>query len=249
METLVASGKWLLSSKKICLLHVRLKLAKRFKANFALGVSQEGKVIMDKDIIVLLVGMLIIGLAGGFLLNFVVYQPQIQSLKNTLSSLENEVASSLAENEKNISDMNKTVSDLRSTIDNLNGTSEAESENETITTLEQLGVQAQATSNGTDFEVAFGIVNSGTADATLTSIYLYQFPIKDVPDIVSLVLNGTTYPSKTFTLSLPVGSSVGGTMLLVAGSEEGVNFQSGNVLQFLFLTANGYNYPVIVNLP
>ncbi len=204
---------------------------------------------MDKDIIVLLVGVLIIGLAGGFLLNFFVYQPQIQSLRNDLASLENEITSSLAENEKSLSDMNKTISDLRSTIDNLNSTSETGSESETITTVEQLEVQALAASNGTHFEVNFGIVNSGTANATLTSIYLYQYPIQDVPDIVSLVLNGTTYPSKSFTLPLPVGSSVGGVMTLVVGSEEGVNFQSGNVLQFLFITALGYNYPVLVDLP
>jgi hypothetical protein len=224
-------------------------LAKRFKANFALGLGQEGTVIMDKDIIVLLVGILIIGLAGGFLLNFAVFQPQIQSLRNDLSSLENKIASSLAENEKSLSDMNKTISDLRSTIDNLNSTSETGSENETVTTFEQLEVQAQATKNETHFEVNFGIVNSGTANATLASIYLYQYPIQDVPDIVSLVLNGTTYPSKTFILPLPVGSSVGGVMTLVAGSEEGVNFQSGNVLQFLFISAKGYNYPVTLNLP
>ena len=203
---------------------------------------------MDKDIIVLLVGVLVIGLAGGFLLNFFVYQPQIQSLRNDLASLENEIASSLAQNEKSLSDMNETISDLRSTIDNLNSTSETGPEDQTVTTLEQLEVQAQATKNETHFEVNFAIVNSGTANATLTSIYLYQYPIQDVPDIVSLVLNGTTYPSKTFSLKLPVGSSVNGVMTLVAGSEEGFNFQSGNALQFLFLSA-GYNYPVIVNLP
>ena len=199
---------------------------------------------MDKDIIVLMVGILIIGLAGGFIINFFVYQPQIQSLKKEIAALEDELSSQFAENEKILSDLNNTISNLKAAIAKLNATSET-SENETET-YENLMVQAQATSNGTHFEINFGIINSGTANATLTSIYLYQFPIYTIPDVTSLVVNGMVFPDKTFTLFLPVGASVGGTMTIIE-SDEG--FHSGTYLEFRVMSAKGYSYTTAVYLP
>jgi uncharacterized membrane-anchored protein YhcB (DUF1043 family) len=204
---------------------------------------------MDKEIVILLIGTLIIGLAGGFILNFIAYQPQIQSLRNDLASLEDEIDSRFAESEESLSELNEAFSNMSSAIDNLNRTSETEPENETATTYEQMNVQAQAASNGTHFEITFGIVNSGTANATLVALYLYQYPIHVIPDVTSLVLNGMLFPDKTFTLFIPVGSAMGGTVTLIEGSEEGFNFQSGAVLEFRFLSAQGYSYPVLVHLP
>ena len=203
---------------------------------------------MDKEIVVLLIGMLIIGLAGGFILNFIVYQPQIQSLRNDLAALEDEIASQFAENEETLSDLNEAIGNLSSTIDNLNRTSETGTENET-TIYDYLAVQAQAAATDTHFVIDFVIANYGTVATAVDLIYLNQIPIQNVSDVESLTINGAPVSLSGFTVPLFVGQVAQGTILLVKGLGTGLNLQSGTALELKFRSTLGYNYSTIVNLP
>ena len=202
---------------------------------------------MDKTIVILLIGTLIIGVASGFILNYFMYQPQIQSLRHDIASLEDEIDSYVAENEEYLSELNETISNLNATIAALNSTSETPA-NETETE-EQVAIVSQAMSNGTHFEISLVIVNSGAVPVTLTELYLSQYSINVIPDVTSVVLNGTDYYNKTFSLTLPVGVSMGGLVTIIEEYEEGFNFQSGVTLEFRFISAQGYTYNTLVNLP
>lgn len=201
---------------------------------------------MDKTIVVLLIGTLIIGVASGFVLNYFMYQPQIQSLRSDIASLEDEIDSYLAENEENLSELNEVISDLNATIVALNSTSGTPANETEIE--EQLVIEALAMNNGTHFEITFVIINTGTAPATLNALYLYQYPINAVPDVTSVVLNDTDYSNKTFSLTLSVGASMGGAVTIIEEYAEGFNFQLGTTLEFRFISAQGYTYPKLVTL-
>ena len=78
---------------------------------------------MDKQITIRMIAILIISLASGFILSFIVYQPQIQALKNDVTTLQEEINSQLAENEETLSDLNETIAELNAKIENLTATS------------------------------------------------------------------------------------------------------------------------------
>jgi hypothetical protein len=219
--------------------------------NCILGLGQEGRVIMERKLAILIIYILLIGLAGGFIVSFVVYQPQIQSLRNDLASLEDKIDSNFTENEETLSELNEAISNLNSAIEKLNSTSETIPENETKTTFESLEVQeAQATTNGTHFEVNFRIKNSGTESAALILIYLGLDPIQYIPDVTLIVVNGTAFSREVFfTLPIPVGASLEGNITLVEGLDEGLNLQSNSSIELKFISAKRYEYSVAVNLP
>ena len=206
---------------------------------------------MEKKLVILLLGVLIVGLAAGFILSFIVYQPQIIRLRNDLSSLEDEITSHFAENQESLSNLGEAISDIDSALKELNSTFETTQEDGEETKFESLEIQeAQATSNETHFEINFLIKNSGTTSAALILLFLDQYPIQYLPDVTLLVLNNSTIShTDFFTWPIAVGASVEGNLTLIKGLVEGLNLQSDTTVQLKFTSAQRYEYFTSVYLP
>ena len=208
---------------------------------------------MDRMVVIFVIGMLIIGSASGFILSYFAYQPQIHRLRYDIELLEEEFASLLDKNEETLSDLEETISELNSLIEELNSTSatepdEPDDQNQGIEYIEIQ--QVQATGNGTHFEIFFRLRNSGTADTSVILIYLNQYPTQYLPVVTSVVLNGTSYPPEDFfSLPIAVGESAEGTITILEGEFDGLNFQSGAAVELKFTSSQRYDYPAGVFLP
>ena len=189
-----------------------------------------------------------VGLAGGYTLNYVIYQPQIQNLRNDLGTLNAKL-----ENYQNaINDLEAAVSNLNAIVKKSNSTFQSNATSETppsneSTFYENLEfLSAYATKIGTNFEVDFSLQNTGTATAVLVVLYLNAIPQQGISDLTSIVFNGTTF-SKDDLLVLPLyaGDTVNGTLTLIGG----VNFIPGMSVELTFETATRNQYQITMVLP
>jgi hypothetical protein len=208
---------------------------------------------VERIVVFFVIGMLIIGTAGGFILSFFVYQPQIQSLRNDIGALEKQFTSLSEQNEETLTDLEETISELNSLIDELNSTSITEPDENQTETFELIEIQqAQATGNGTHFDISFSLKNSGTADTSIILIYLNQYPIPFLPEgiVTSIVVNGTSYPTEEyFDFPIAVGDSAAGTITILEGVFDVLDFQSGATVDLKFTSALRIDYPAMVVLP
>jgi hypothetical protein len=207
---------------------------------------------MERIVVFFVIGMLIIGTAGGFIISYFVYQPQIQSLRNDIGVLEKQFASLSEQNEATLTDLEETISELNSLIEELNSTTPTEPDENQAQTYELIQIQqVQATGNGTHFDISFSLKNSGTADTSIIVIYLNQYPIQLLEGIVtSVVVNGTSYTPEAYGFPISVGNSAEGTITIHEGVFEGVlNFQSGANVELKFTSAQRYDYTAMVLLP
>jgi hypothetical protein len=112
--------------------------------------------------------------------------------------------------------------------------------------------QAQATGNETHFDLSFTLKNSGTADTSIILIYLNQYPIPFLPEgiVTSIVVNGTSYPTEEyFDFPIAVGDSAAGTITILEGVFDVLDFQSGATVDLKFTSALRIDYPAMVVLP
>jgi hypothetical protein len=208
---------------------------------------------MERIVVFFVIGMLIIGTAGGFIISYLVYQPQIQSLRSDIGALEKQFASLSGQNEATLTDLEETISELNSLIEELNSTTPMEPEENQTQTFELIQIQqAQATGNGTHFDISFSLKNSGTADTSIILIYLNQYPIPYLTEgiVTSIVVNGTSYPTEEyFSFPIAVGDSAEGTITILEGVFDVLNFQSGATVELKFTSALRNDYSAMVLLP
>jgi hypothetical protein len=190
-------------------------------------------------------------LLGGYILNYVIYQPQIQNLANGLGALNAEVENyGNAINNLNaaISKLNATVSGLNSTTSQSNSTSPKPTptpSNESAIPEDLEFLSANATKIGKNFEVDFSLQNTGVPTATLAELSLNGIPQDAISDLTSITFNGTTYSAgDPLIIPLNAGDTVNGTLTLIGG----VDFVSGMSVDLTIWTAVN-NYSVTVVLP
>jgi hypothetical protein len=207
----------------------------------------EGAIAVEKKIFASLIIALMVGLAGGYTLNYVIYQPQIQNLRNDLGTLNAKL-----ENYQNaINDLEAAVSNLNAIVKKSNSTSQSNATSQTppsneSTFYENLEfLSANATKIGTNFEIDFSLQNTGTSSAVLAELSLDGIPQDGISDLTSIIFNGTTYSkSELLVVYLNPGDAVNGTLTLMGG----VNFVSGMSVELTLWTARE-NYPIAVILP
>ena len=204
---------------------------------------------MDKAIIVLFTIALVAGLAGGFTLSYVVYQPQIQGLRNDVNTLNKAIAD-------NFTDFQAALDNLNAKISNLNATENATSQENTnqstsntppLNLVENVGVQnLAATKNGANFDISFNLKNTGTAPAALDVLNLNGTSQQNVADLNSIVINGITL-SKTDILAVILypGDTASGTISLTIGGA----FASGDTVTLAFHSTTDKFYQQSVVLP
>ena len=67
---------------------------------------------MEKIIVVFFIGFLLIGIFGGYILNYTIYQPQIQSLRNQLDTLNLKLDTISANYQKTIANLTAVIANL-----------------------------------------------------------------------------------------------------------------------------------------
>ncbi len=212
-------------------------------------LNQEGTVIMEKKTPIIVTIILLIGLASGFILGSVIYQPQIQALRNDLTTLQEDINSSLTENQALLSALNATISKLNATIQNLTSTS-GTPQNQTEPLPEIMEVQsAEATTNGTHFNVTFTLKNSGATNATIVMITLNQQLLLTVSDATAFLFNGAPYYSGAFSFPILAGASAQFTLTLQQGVVDGLNLQSGDTISLVLTSARQNEYYLTLPLP
>ena len=214
---------------------------------------------MEKIIVVFLIGFLLIGIFGGYILNYMLYQPQIQSLRNELDTLNLKLDTISANYQKTIANLTAVIADLSAAAAASTKTNSSTSENqstgnnETVDLVEQIIFpSAVATKDAAgNFTVDFTLQSTGTALAVLYALYLNGVVASEVPDLTSIVINGTALPKDSALLySIYPGDTASGTLQLTGG----VNFVSGATLEISFVTAmtaysRGNSYTRTVVLP
>jgi len=205
---------------------------------------------MENKITVLLIVILIIGFAGGFILSYVVYQPQIHALTDDVSALEEENQALETENDELLSDLLDALSKINPSNNNSNS-SGTEQPNGTDTDHELLEItDVQVTTNGTHFEVDFTLENSGTINSAIIAMSINEEPIQNLLDVTALVFNGTTVSAgDSFSFPIPIGAYADFTMILQKGVTTGLNLQSGDSVALLLTSSQLNEYPMSFNLP
>ena len=112
---------------------------------------------------------------------------------------------------------------------------------------------AYATASAGRFIISLLIKNSGTATATIESIFVNGIPLNDVDAFSSLTLSTTTYTSVNISdLSYPLapGNEVEGTITLTRNRNiDSGTVTSGMTIEIMIQTAASSQYPKSVTLP
>jgi len=205
---------------------------------------------MEKKVSVLLIVMLIIGFAGGFILSYVVYQPQIQTLTNQVVSLEEDVDDLEDENDELLADLIDALSKLNPSNNNTNNNSDGTTPNGTED-HELLTVEADSvTTDGTHFVVKFTIRNSGEVNSAVIAMYLNEITIQNLLDVTELVFNGTSVGADDpFSFPIPIGGHAQFIMTIKEGVTTGLNLQSGDNLVIVAKSSQLYDYPITIPMP
>ena len=187
----------------------------------------------DKAIIVLFTLALVAGLAGGLILSYVIYQPQIQGLRNDVITLNKAIADNFT--------------DYQAALDNLNATIQSTSNTPLPNLVEMVGFQSlTATKNGENFDVSFSLKNTGTAPVGLVLLYLNGTSQQDVPELSSIVINGGIIPkTDILALSLSPGQTATGGLSITGGG----SFASGDAVLLAFQSVTNEYYQNTVVLP
>ncbi len=192
---------------------------------------------MEKKTVAFFIVFLLAGLVGGYILNYTIFQPQIQSLRNELDTLNFKLDAFSTSYQKSIADLTAKIAILNATSNTTNSSTNGtqQTNNETISLVEQIIFSdATATKDGANFNVAFTIQSTGTAPALLESLYLNGVLDTNVPNLNSIVINGTSVTISDFLgLYIYPGDTASGTVSLTGGG----NFVSGNTLEIAFVSA------------
>jgi hypothetical protein len=209
---------------------------------------------VERKTLALLIIVLLVGLLVGYILNYAIYQPQIQNLINDVGALNAKV-----ENYGNaINNLNAAISKLDATVSGLNSTSQSNSTSETTPSNESTYVEdltflsANATKIDTTFGINFSLQNTGTATAALTLLYLNGTPQENIPELTSIVLNGTAFSTQEYLVyTLYPRDTVYGSLTLAAsdtftsGTSVTLTLETGPSLQN-DLQSNQYGTTVVL---
>ena len=178
---------------------------------------------MDKTIVVLFALVLVAGLAGGLILSYVIYQPQIQGLRNDVDTLNKEIADNFTDYQAALDNLNATIQSKLNATEN--ATSQEDTNQSTSNTplpnlVESVGFQSlTATKNGENFDVSFSLKNTGTAPVGLVLLYLNGTSQQDVPELSSIVINGVIIPkTDILALGLSPGQTATGGLSITGGA-------------------------------
>ncbi len=120
----------------------------------------------DKAIIVLFTLELVAGLAGGFTLSYVIYQPQIQGLRNDVITLNKAIADKFTDYQAALDNLNTTIQSKLNTTENApsqENTNQSTSNTPPLNLVKNVGVQnLAATKNGANSDISFNLKNTGT---------------------------------------------------------------------------------------
>ena len=72
----------------------------------------------DKTIVVVFALVLVAGLAGGFILSYVIYQPQIQGLRNDINTLNKAIADNFTDYQSALDSLNAAISNFEHAAEN-----------------------------------------------------------------------------------------------------------------------------------
>jgi hypothetical protein len=204
----------------------------------------------DKAIIVLFTIALVAGLAGGFTLSYVIYQPQIQGLRNDGITLNKAIADNFTDYQAALDNLNATIQSKLNTTENApsqENTNQSTSNTPPLNLVENVGVQnLAATKNGANSDISFNLKNTGTAPAALDVLSLNGTSQQNVADLNSIVINGITL-SKIDILAVILypGDTASGTISLTIGGA----FASGDIVTLAFHSTTNKFYQQSVVLP
>jgi hypothetical protein len=168
---------------------------------------------LETNIVVIILIALLGGLAGGFGLSYVIYQPQVQSLLSTTTNLQNQVAdlnmdflnvtNSLQNQIQNL--MNKTAN-LTNQIANLTN----QIANLTVTRVQEESLHLQYqhvwfSASDNLAEAAIMIINTGGTNVVLQNIAVrgQSVPIADMFYYVPTLIADLSYVAQTGNLTTP----------------------------------------------
>jgi flagellin-like protein len=119
----------------------------------------------------------------------------------------------------------------------------------TFTRFEKLEVtSAYAVTSNNGWDAYITINNTGSADATITTIMINGIPNSDWKDNATLVTTDSSFSS--LPASVPVGSGAKFKISLTKGSKIGsTTLTSGITLNIVLHSAAGKDYPASVTLP
>ncbi len=191
---------------------------------------------MEKKIVAFFIVFLLAGFVGGYILNYTIYQPQIQSLRNEIDTLNLQLDTISANYQQSIANLTAIIANLNATSNKTNSstTENQQTYNETNSMVERIIFSdATATKDGANFNVAFTLQNTGTAPAALETLLLNGVLESKVPNLNSIVINDTSVPiADLLGLYIHPGDTASGTLNLAGGG----NLVSGNTLEIAFVS-------------
>lgn len=205
---------------------------------------------LEKKLVALVTIALLIGLLVGYALNYVIYQPQLQDLQNSLEELNTKVDEYAEYNATTLNDLRNEISRLNAIIEELNSTTLDSEDNETEVPLPYERLQFQsltAIKDGSNFELNFNLTNTGTAVAVLEALFLNDIIHASVYELSSFIINGTNLP--TTDLFSPIVLLPGNTASGVLTLAESDTYTSGTTVYVSFRTNTLKNYGESVTLP
>jgi hypothetical protein len=198
---------------------------------------------LEKKLVAFVSIALLVGLGIGYVINEVVYQPQLRYLRSSVDELKS-VVDDFADYKAKLDNLTAEISRLNSLIAKLNSTQPQSTpkNNETNSPLPYEMLQllsVNSAKNDSNFEVSFVITNIGTAYAVLEVVFLNGIPQPYVSELSSIVINGTSLsPADLLIWPLGIGDSANGTLTLTGGGA----FASGTQVDVAFRTAPRMNY-------
>ena len=206
---------------------------------------------LEKKFIAGIMIALLSGLLIGVALNYVIYQPQLQNLQNSLNDL-NVKVDEYAEYNSTLNELRSEISGLNAAIGELNvtTTSNSTADNETATPLPYERLQfmnLNAAKDDSTFTLYFNVTSTGTAPAVLESVYLNDNIFFSVAELTVFAINGTSLPN-TEPLN-PIILLQGDTASIMLTLTESDNFKTGTVVLVSVRTIVQNPYGATVTLP
>lgn len=192
---------------------------------------------------------LIAGLAGGLALSYVIYQPQIQGLRNDVNELKQLMADNFTDYQAALDNLNTEIASLKPTenVTSQENTNESTSNTPPVNLQESVGISTlTAAKNDPYFELDFTLVNAGTAPVALDFLYVNGTDQNSVVGLESIEINGLSV-AKTDILGIGLAPSAtaSGKVRLTIGS----NFASGDTVTLAFHSLTNKVYQRTVTLP
>ena len=209
-------------------------------------------------IAIVVLGLVVILLSAGFIWmlsslmsKLELSATQVKDLQDQMDSLESRLAKLEDWLQGNITYYNSQIKNLTST---LNAILTVTLQEPTPTQYEKIEFKsAYATTSAGGFTIHFSIKNTGTATATIESIFINGIPLNDVDAFSSLTLGATTYTSVNISdLSYPLapGNEVKGTLTLTRNQNiDSGTATSGITIEIMTQTAAGNQFFKSVTLP